>query len=100
MKIQVNEVERAAMAAIFSRPGSWGGPEGVLLAQDEIFRVLELGKFDGMDQIPIAALSTEAEEVDIPDTAIPVLRAMLGSPGQNSNAARIIAPILRRLVGT
>jgi len=98
VKVRVSQVERAAIAAIFGRPGSWGGSDVVLLAQDDLYRALQLVEFEGLQEIPIADLQTDLVEVEIPDAAAPVLRGMLGSPGQNPNAGRIIAPILRRLL--
>lgn len=97
MILAFSEVERAALYALFAKPGVWGGTEGILLAQDDLYQVLNLAQFQGLEKLHIPDLSPEPIDIVIPDECIEVLRQMLIQPGQHSNGARIIVGVLRRL---
>ena len=98
MKLELSEVDRAALATLFLRPGSRGGTAVLLLAQDSLHTLLGIDDFAAATSIPIDQLSTEALELEIPDHLVPVLREMCGWPGQDPTGARIVASVLRRLV--
>jgi hypothetical protein len=98
VKLALSQVDRAAMASVFLRPSSRGGSVDVLLAQDDLHSLLGMDEFMGKDSISTGDLSAEPVEVEIPDSHVGVLREMLGWPGQQPNAARIVAGVIRRLM--
>jgi hypothetical protein len=95
--LALSQVDRAAIAALFMKPASRGGSPEILLAQDDLETLLGIAEFMGQAEVSTATMSTEPVDVDIPDEHVPVLRQMLGWPGQQPNAARIVAKILRQL---
>lgn len=97
MTLAFSEAERAALYSLFARSGAWGGSEGILLAQDDLYRLLNLAQFEGLEKLHIPDLSFDLVDVDIPDECIEVLRQMIIMPGQHPNCARIVVGILRRL---
>lgn len=97
MKLALSQIDRAAMAALFMRPGSRGGSVAILLAQDHLHTLLGIDEFLGHESISTADMSDARADFDVPDDEVPVLREMLGWGGQQPNAARIVAKILRQL---
>lgn len=85
------------MVPLFNRLQSRGGTPAILLAQDDLESILGMAAFAGQATVSMDALSTKPVDVELSSTQFKVLWEMLGWPGQNPSAARILAAVLRRL---
>lgn len=97
IKLMVSQLERAAMAPLFRLTQSRGGTAEIMIAQDDLDDLLGLAEFAGTKEVEISKLSTELVEIRLSEVQAEVLKQMLGWPGQNPTAARLVVQVLRRL---
>ncbi len=97
MKLSLTLAQRLPVYLALSAKGAWGGSADILLAQDDIYRCLELAWFEDKGKVNILEMDPLPMEFDVPDGAIELLRHLYAAPGQSRIVGQLSVGVLRRL---